>query len=352
MIRVLLAEDSTTTRQFLVSILGDDPEIQVVGEAKNGLEAVELTQNLRPDVVAMDIDMPEMNGFEASKRIMAQIPTPIVIISSSMNVGEVRVALQALTAGALTVLKKPGGPGAEGNEEDQPRFISTLKLMSQVSVVGHWPDQSRAKQAPTGEVFSRILPEGNRGRVVVIVASTGGPTALNRIFSALPGNFPAPILVVQHMTAGFMAGCATWMNENSSLRVKLAEEGEALTPGTVYLAGDDRHLEVSAHSTVHYSNAEPLEGVRPSATLLFESAAKVYGASTLALVLTGMGSDGVAGLKTVKEAGGRVIVQDEASSIIFGMPAEAVKSGYTDWVLPLAEIPSRLIEMIPAGGNK
>src|SRR5665213_96250 len=349
MIRVLVAEDSTTIRLLLVSILQEDPESQVVGEAKNGLEAVELTRQLHPDIVAMDIVMPVMDGFEATKRIMTENPTPIVIISSSLDVREVQVALQALKAGALTVGKKPGGPGTKENDEDCSKFISNVKAMSQVKVVRHWPERYKIKDNQTPERFLVKLSERNKGSVVAIAASTGGPAALNRIFSELPGNFPAPILVVQHMAKGFMPGCAAWMNGNSSLRIKVAEDGETLAPGTVYLAGEDNHLGVSDYSTVRYSAADPIGGFRPSATFLFESVAKAYGRATLALVLTGMGSDGVAGLKAVREAGGWIVAQDQLSSVIYGMPGEAVKSGYTDLALPLAEIAPRLMEMIPLG---
>ena len=349
MIRILIVEDSTTTRQFLSSLLRTDPEVQVVGEAKNGLEAVEQTKALRPDVVAMDIDMPVMNGFEAAKRIMSETPTPIVIISNSLNVREVQVALQALKAGALTVLAKPNGSTTPENELECSSFVSTLKIMSQVKVVGHWPDLSREKGQPGSQRAPRTLPNGKKAKVVAIVASTGGTVALNRIFSELPGNFPVPILVVQHMAAGFMSGCATWLDVNSSLRVKVGEEGETLAPGTVYLAQDNLHMGVNGQDMIQYSSADPIENFRPSGTFLFESAAKAYGSSTLALVLTGMGSDGVAGLKSVYEAGGWVMAQDEKSSIIYGMPDEAVKSGWTNTVLPLAEIAPWLMEMIGAG---
>ncbi|HTC19910.1 MAG TPA: chemotaxis-specific protein-glutamate methyltransferase CheB, partial [bacterium] len=335
MVRVLLAEDSSTTRQMLVSLLLEDPEIQVVGEAKNGLEAVDMARNLRPDVIAMDIVMPEMDGFEATKSIMTHIPTPIVIISNVVNVREIQVSLQALKAGALTVIKKPGGLGGGENDTDRSIFVSTLKIMSQVKLVRLWSDTAKEPKARPRRAFPKAFPDGKKGRVVVIAASTGGPAALNRIFSELGGNFSAPILVVQHMAPGFITGCASWMNGNSSLRVKVGEEGESPDPGTVYLAGDNRHLGVSALPALAYTNTAPIGSFRPSGTCLFESAAKVYGSSTIAVVLTGMGSDGVAGLKAVKDAGGLVVAQDEDSSIVFGMPGEAIKSGYTDMIVPL-----------------
>jgi two-component system chemotaxis response regulator CheB len=334
---------------MLVSLLMEDPEIQVAGEAKNGLEAVDMARNLRPDVIAMDIVMPEMDGFEATKSIMTQNPTPIVIISNVVNVREIQVSLQALKAGALTVIKKPGGPGTEEGETDRSIFVSTLKIMSQVKLVRLWTDPSKKTDVRPRRSLPRKFPDGIKGRVVVIAASTGGPAALNRIFSELGGDFPAPILVVQHMAPGFITGCAAWMNGNSSLRVKVAEEGESPQPGTVYLAGDHRHLGVSALPTLAYSNAAPIGSFRPSGTSLFESAAKVYGSSTIALVLTGMGSDGVAGLKAVKDAGGLVMAQDEDSSIVFGMPGEAVKSGQTDMIVPLPEIAPLLTDILSSG---
>lgn len=352
MIRILVADDSPTSRQWLVSILREDPDIQVVGEAKDGLEAVELTLKLQPDIVSMDIVMPEMDGFEATKRIMAVIPTPIVIVSNISNVREIRVTFQALKVGALTVIKKPGGPGAVDNEKDSSIYISTIKIMSQVKLIRHGRDPSLEKKPPIRRIISTKFPEGKRGRVVAIAASTGGPEALNRIFSELPGNFPAPILVVQHLPDGFLHGCATWMNENSSLRVKVAEEGEFPEPGTVYLAGNGAHLGVSDQSTLVSSYTDPVGGFRPSGTYLFESAAKVFGSSTLAMVLTGTGSDGVAGLKSVKEAGGWIMAQDEESSVVFGMPGEAVKSGHVNLVLPLPEIAPLLLQIMSSGGEK
>ena len=345
MIRVLVAEDSDTTRQWLVTLLREDPDIEVVGEAKDGLEAVELTLKLQPNIVAMDIVMPEMDGFEATKRIMSVIPTPIVIVSNIANVREIQVSLQTLKVGALAVLKKPGGPGDPENEKDSSIFVSTIKIMSKVKLIRHWPKPSKDTIAPVPRVFSKKFPEGKNGRVIVIAASTGGPAALNRIFSELPGNFSTPILVVQHIPDGFLQGCATWMNSNSSLRIKIAEEGETPEPGSVYLAGDGAHLGVSPQATLVYSSGGPIKGSRPSGSFLFESAAKVYGSSTLAVVLTGMGSDGAAGLKAVKEAGGWIMAQDKETSAFFEMPEEAVKTGYVNLVLPLTEIAALLMQI-------
>lgn len=342
MIRVLVAEDSVTTREFLVEIVRSDPEIEVVGEAKNGREALEMTKQLRPDVVLMDVQMPEMDGFEATKRIMVEAPTPIVLISASLDVREVEISMHALRAGALTVLPKPPGIASPGFEDAARQFVQTIKAMSQVKVVRHWPERGR-QDASAGV---RAATRGTRARIVAITASTGGPAALNRLLSDLPGGFPVPILVVQHLSPGFLGGFAAWLNLTSSLKVKAAQDGESLLPGTVYLAPDNRHLGVSDRSTILLSEAAPIAGFRPSGTYLFDSVARTYGSSTLALVLTGMGQDGVEGLRRVREAGGRVIAQDETTSVVFGIPGAAVAAGCVDSVLPISAMALRLGELV------
>ena len=340
-VRVLVAEDSTTTREFLVEILRTGG-LEVVGQAKSGLEALEMTKALRPDVVTMDIRMPGMDGLEATKRIMIEAPTPIVIVSGSRDVREVEVTMHALRAGALTALPKPEGPGSLAFEESARIFADTVRAMSQVKVVRHWPDRPSPDAAGSG-------PERNgrvKGRVVAIAASTGGPAALARILSDLPGSFPVPILVVQHMAAGFAEGVAFWLNQNSSLRVQVAKEGETLQAGRVYLAPDHHHLGVADRSTIHLSSDPPIGGFRPSGTHLFNSVADTFGPAAVAVILTGMGEDGVKGLAAVKHAGGRVVAQDEGSSVVFGMPGAAVAAGCVDHVLPLASIAFRLGEWV------
>ncbi len=342
MIRVLVAEDSTTARELLVEILQADPEVQVVGWAKDGIEALELTRRLRPDVVTMDVQMPRMDGFEATKRIMVEAPTPIVIVSASLDGREVAVSMHALRAGALTVLEKSAGPHAADFDEARRRFVQTVKAMAQVKVVRRWPErplEGRLPERPPARA-------GVRARGVAIAASTGGPAALHRLLSELPGEFPVPILVVQHMAHGFVGGLAAWLNSTSLLTVKVAENGEPLAPRTVYLAADDRHLGVSGRGTAILSHAPPVEGFRPSGTVLFESVAQAFGASAVALILTGMGQDGVDGLKAVRQAGGHVIAQDEGSSVVFGMPGAAVAAGLVDVALPLDAMASRLIEIV------
>ena len=230
MIRVVVVEDSTTARTLLVSLLQSDSEIQVVGEAADGVEGVALTQKLRPDVVTMDIHMPRMDGLAATKEVMITVPTPIVIVTGSNSTAEVGLALNTLRAGAVALLHKPEGPGTPGFEEAARKLCETVKAMASVKVVRHW----RSSPAPVG---NRVTPRRTTpDRVIAIVASTGGPEALQRLLSELPGDFPTPVLVVQHITQGFTRGLADWLNSTCDVRVKVAEQGEMLMPHYVYLS--------------------------------------------------------------------------------------------------------------------
>lgn len=341
-IRVLVAEDSSTARALLVGILRAEPDVRVAGEARNGVEAVEMTKRLRPDVVTMDVRMPGMDGFEATRRIMVEAPTPIVIVSASLDVRDVEVSLHALRAGALAVLPKPEGPGSPGFETTGREFVRMVKAMSQVKVVRRWPERPSSGPGPAGR------PDGDGApiRVVAVAASTGGPAALQRVLSGLPGDFAPPILVVQHIAKGFVQGLAAWLNGASPLRVTIAGEGEPLRASTVYLAPDDRHLAVADRGTVRIEAGEPRGGFRPSANVLFETVGKAYGASAVGVVLTGMGQDGVEGLAALRASGGRVLAQDEATSVVYGMPRAAVEAGLAGAVLPLDAIAPRLVAMV------
>ena len=341
MIRVLVAEDSATMRELLVAVLTSDPELIVAGEAKNGLEAVEMARRLRPDVIVMDVRMPVMDGLEATKRIMVEVPTPIVIVSGSFDVRDIEVSMHALRLGALSVLPKPPGPESPAFAEAAREFAATVKAMAQVKVVRRWPE----RPGVPGPVVARVA-RAERARVIAITASTGGPAALSRLLSGLPGDLPVPVLVVQHMAPGFVAGFAGWLNSVSSLRVKVAEDREPLEPGIVYLALDGCHLGVAGQAAIRLSGEAPIEGFRPSGTHLYRSVAASFGPSVLAVILTGMGEDGVAGLRAVRDAGGRVFAQDEASSVVFGMPGKAAEAGLADAMFPVEEMAARMLEEV------
>jgi two-component system chemotaxis response regulator CheB len=337
---VLVADDSAVSRRLLVHILSGDFELEVVGEAADGMQAVRDTARLRPDVILMDVLMPEMDGIEATRRIMEATPTPIVLVSAGYDPEDVNGSFQALQAGALTLLPKPRGPQASGFADDCASLTVTVKLMADVKLVRRHPPRP-PRPAPTGP--------GRPGReldapIVAIAASTGGPAALATVLGRLPGCAPVPILVVQHISPGFHQGLVDWLDGMSPLRVRLARDGQPLEPGVVLVAPEDRHLGVTAHGRVALSDDPAIGGHRPSATHLFRSLAESAGPRAVGVILTGMGADGVAGLQVLKASKGTVLAQDEATSVVFGMPGEAVAMGLADRVLPLAAIADALIE--------
>ena len=344
MIRILVVDDSPTVRELLVTILDGEPDFHVVGQARDGIEAVAMAVRLLPDIVTMDVRMPRCDGLEATKEIMARAPVPILIVSSGVSDQEVHFSLDATRAGALMVMAPPGDPHAAGFEARRDQLVSMVRAMASVKVVRRWPAQAAPPRAPA--VTPRIVAEHSTG-IVAITASTGGPAALQRVLMDLPRDFPAPILIVQHIARGFMPGLCGWLKGRCDLRVRIASDGEMLEPRTVYLAPDDFHLGVRGTDRVLLSAAPPIGGFRPSATFMFESVAQSHGARVVAVVLTGMGRDGVAGLGAVRAAGGLVLTQDEASSVVYGMPREARLAGLSDMELPLARIAERLIEITP-----
>ena len=340
-IRVLVVDDSPTSRLLLVEILRADDEIEVVGQAADGFEAVEMVKRLRPDIVTMDVQMPRLDGFAATKRIMVETPTPI-LITTSIDPRALSVSLEAVRMGALAVQAKPGDPLAPGFDEEARELVRQVKAMSRVKVVRHYEREPALPPAtPWGATTNNrgaaAFP-GEHAEVVAIAASTGGPAALHRILTTLRADFPVPILVVQHISRGFIPGFAGWLDKASPLRVKLAEEGEALRPGTVYVAVDDHHLCLSPSRKIHLSTAQAVDGFRPSGTVLFESVATAFGRGAVAVILTGMGRDGVDGLRAIRRTGGRTIAESEATAVVYGMPAAAVHAGLADFILPLDEV--------------
>lgn len=341
-IRVLVAEDSPTVRQLLVEILMSDPQIDVVGSAKNGAEVVEMAARLRPDVITMDIEMPIVDGFAATKEIMIEAPTRIIIVSSGSS-GNVEMALNATRAGALMVLPTPADPESTRFEEDRVELLRAVRSMAKVKVVRHW------RSAAPPDAPSPPLPRRVRGgeiRVVAMAASTGGPAALQRVLMDLPRDFPVPILVVQHIARGFTEGLCTWLEGSCSLRVRLARHHETLEAHSVYLAPDDHHLGVDAQGRALLSRERPIDGFRPSANFLFSAAASAYGNGAVGVVLTGMGRDGLAGAREIHAARGWVLAQDKASSVVYGMPKEVADADIASSVVPVQGIAPALIELI------
>lgn len=333
-------------RALLVSIINRDPGLEVVGQARDGEQAVKLAAELRPDVITMDVHMPKLDGLEATRRIMADTPTPIVVISA-IDPKDVNLSFQAIGSGALAVLAKPSGPMAPDFNERAAEITSTVKNMAGVRVV-----KRRAQLAaptpdtrqPTPAAAPQASPATRRRiELVAIGSSTGGPDALGKIIGALPATIPVPILIVQHITVGFHQGLVDWLSNVTPLTVKLGEEGHKPVPGEVILAPGEHHMAIDLSKRLKLTTESPVRGHRPSATHLFRSVASVYGANALGVILTGMGDDGADGLVELKGAGGWVIGQDEATSVVYGMPREAAVRGAVSQVLPLPEIAGGIV---------
>jgi len=335
MIRVLVVEDTPVVQEFLVHILNSDPEIQVIGTANNGEEAIETVKHKKPDVITMDINMPKMNGLDATRRIMETHPTPIVIVSGSWDTKEVETTFRAIDAGALACVQRPAGIGHPDHEATVKELIQTVKLMSEVKVVRRWTRYRQVEAAPVistpAAVDIKQIPA--EIRIVAIGASTGGPPVLQTILKGLPKDFPVPILIVQHMAQGFTQGLAEWLAQSTGFSVHIAVDGEYLLPGHAYIAPGGFHMKVEIGNQITLSKDKPEDGLRPSVSYLFRSVASAFGKNAVGILLTGMGKDGAEGLKLIKEKGAVTIAQDKESSVIFGMPGEAVKLNGATYVL-------------------
>ena len=342
MIRVLIVDPSQVVRQQLARIVASDPELQLAGEVKDGAEAVAFARERRPNLILMSADLPHMDGFEATRSIMIEAPTPIVILSEDLDAHQVELSMHALRAGAVSVQQKPSAAESHRQADLERDLVRTIKAMAQVKLVRRWPDRSRRDDENKSTNGKISLPR----RVVAIGASTGGPAAVQHILSALPGQFPLPILLVQHIAVGFLSGFVNWLNTESSLKVKIAEQGEALSPRTVYVACDDRHLGIANRATIALSAGPPIGGFRPSATHLFESVAENFGGAAINVILTGMGQDGLRGLQAARARGGYILAQDEESSVVFGMPGSAVNAGLANAVVPLSRIAAHLTDLV------
>jgi two-component system, chemotaxis family, protein-glutamate methylesterase/glutaminase len=348
LIRVLVVDDSPVTREFLVHILGSDPLIEVVGTANDGEHALEAVGRKRPDVITMDIHMPKMDGLEAARRIMETQPTPIVIVSGSTDPQEVAWTFRAIEAGALAMLRRPAGIDHPDHEATARELVQTVKLMSEVKVVRRWP-----RVRPETEVsrsMDRELPRPPaKVKIVAIGASTGGPPVLQTILAGLPKDFPAPVLIVQHMATGFTQGLIDWLAQSAHLPVHLAMHGQTILPGHVYIAPDELQMKVGRGGTILLTREAPENGLCPSVSTLFRSLGDVYGAGVVAGLLTGMGRDGAEELKVLREKGAVTFAQDKESSIVHGMPGEAIKLDAATFVLSPEKIAATLTSLANKG---
>jgi two-component system chemotaxis response regulator CheB len=354
--RVLVVEDSLTVRKRLVEILAADPELEVVGEAGDGKTGIELCQQLRPDVVTLDLMLPVMSGLAATEYIMAYCPTPILIVSASTNRGELFKTYEALAAGALDAFDKPEGHEPDGAWEKT--LVATVKRVSRIKVITHLRARLGALAQPprtATKAPSAQAPSAHPDpvRAVAVGVSTGGPGALVQILRALPDAFPLPILLVIHIGKLFAPAFADWLDGQSPIRVRYARHGERLPPvgeGGVWIAPPEQHLVLEQGRLLLDDGPERLS-CRPSVDVLFESVARDLGSAGAGFLLTGMGKDGAQGLLAIRRAGGRTVAQDEQSSVVFGMPREAIQLGAAERVLPLEQIAPALLALLPRGGS-
>ena len=340
-VRVVVAEEPGNPT--LCQALSLDGTIDVVGTASTGSEALDLTRRNQPNVVIVDAAIRRCDGFEATRRIMHESPTPVIVVSDTLGNDSTRISSEALHAGAVAAVRKPNVAGTLEFTERSLELLETIHTMADVRVVRRWPDGHRRDVRTTN-------PSSARPSVVAIASSTGGPTALREILAALPATFPLPIVVVQHIATGFVAGFVRWLDEAVALNVKIAEDGEALQPATAYNAHDGAHVRVARERRIALAPGPAVDGHCPSGTVLFESVA-AFGPKSVCVILTGMGNDGLSGLRAVRRSGGVVVAQDEATSAVFGMPKAVLDAGVTDLAMPPKAIARYIVLKASSGAT-
>ena len=342
-----MVDDSFFMRTLISDMLNSDPDVEVVGVARDGNDALEKLKTLRPDVITLDFLMPGLSGLPTLKRIMSEYPTPVVMLSAYTE-EDAATTLQCLDAGAVGFVLKPSGAISVDIEKVRDKIVDEIKKASKVDVrkIRSILARKRVKQFLVPGV---VIKE----KVIVIGSSTGGPAVLELILSELPSNFPAAILIVQHMPAKFTKSLAERLDHMSEIAVKEAEEGDMIEPGKAYVAPGDFHMTVEKRviegeaRAVICLNRDPLvHGLRPSVDVTMKSVAEVYGENAVGIILSGMGEDGAKGMRAIKRKKGKTIAQDEATSLIFGMPKRVIERGDADQVLPVFEISQGIIQLL------
>lgn len=349
---VLVVDDSAFMRKLVSEMVDGSGEFRVIGTARNGLEALKKIHALDPDLVTLDIEMPELDGIGALGYIMSETPRPVVMLSGAASESGRDPAIRALELGAVDFVKKPGGPISLDLDRVRDRLLDALRASREVNLRGV-PMLSRR---PDRSAPGRAISGGGSWatRAVAIAASTGGPRALAELIPALPPDLDAAVLIVQHMPAGFTKSLAERLDLHSRLTVAEACDGERVVHNRVYLAPGGQHMRVRVQGgmpVISLDASPPVWGVRPSADPLFKSVAEVFGASAIGVVLTGMGRDGAEGQRAIHEAGGLGVAQDKATSIIYGMPHAALMAGGIDQVLPLSAIAGAVTDLLTFKGS-
>lgn len=348
MIKLLIVDDSAVEIAILKLIFSSSADITIVGFAKNGKEAIHLAEQLKPDVITMDLLMPIMDGYEAIRDIMRKNPIPIVVISSKLNKNSMTATYDALDAGALTVLEKPVNINSPNFELEKKRLIDIVRSMAEIKVIRR---RFFSEPRPLVSAVKKTPGKNKQIDIIAIGASVGGPQALKKILATLPNTFQIPIVVVQHMIPGYIEGFSQWLNNNSSLQIKNATENEVLVGGTVYFAPDKYHLTVQSTQgklVAKLIEGKPVSGFCPSVTVLMQSVAKTCGDRAVGVLLTGMGSDGADGLLELKKVKSHTIIQDEKSAVVFGMAGVAQSLGAVDNIVELEKIASYLLGFDPS----
>lgn len=351
-IRVLIVEDSITVTKILEHIIEADPRLKLVGSAASGEEALTKIQKIKPDVISMDIRLPGMNGFEVTREVMHRFPTPIVVVSASVESDELQISMNALKAGALSIVEKPTGTRSNDYEKKAQEICDQLALMSQVQVISQkkWGLGEKIKEIKGAFKSDPIVPS-QFCEVIGVVASTGGPKALVEVLNPLPADFPLPILIVQHITGTFFDGFVAWLDDQIPLSVKKAESGEKIQESTVYLAPAGLHMGVSS-GKIKLFDGEEVSHQKPSGTLLLKSLAESYGSRACGIILTGMGDDGAIGLVDIHTQDGYTIAESENTAVVFGMPKVAQDLGATKAVLNLRDIPKTIVKLTTGRDKK
>ncbi|HEX7018815.1 MAG TPA: chemotaxis response regulator protein-glutamate methylesterase [Gemmatimonadaceae bacterium] len=346
--RVLVVDDSAFMRRLITQIVADSGEFSVVGTARNGYDALKHVHALDPDIVTLDVDMPELDGLAALGYIMSEAPRPVVMLSGASSTTGQENALRALELGAVDFVVKPSGPISLDLGSISERLLDALRAAASVNPRGLRAMATITQEARALMTTARVAAR----RAVAIACSTGGPRALTAVVPRLPRSLDAAVLIVQHMPAGFTRSLAERLDVVSPLEVQEAHDGDLVVHGRVYLAPGGRHMRVALDAgqpRIVLDDAPPLWGVRPAADVLFPSVAEVFGASAIAVVLTGMGRDAAEGTRLIRAAGGRALLQDRDSATIFGMPQAALQTAGADRVVPLDEMATAVIELLEAG---
>jgi len=327
--RILIVDDSVTWREYLKYLFSQDPFFEVVGTAVDGLDAIEKARLLKPDVITMDLAMPRLDGIEACRRILEFLPVPIVIVSDFWETETVQRAFHAMEIGAVAGIQKPKMLRKNEGKAEVKHLLKLVKLMSEIPIVCRTHSKKNiggVDEIPSTNVLTKFL-SGRTFDVVAIGASTGGPVVLKKILSVLPKDYSLPVLVVQHISIGFLEGMVQWLRRVCKIPIRIARNGEPIEDGVVYFAPDNTHMEVDRNKTIRLLKGPAEHGVMPSVSVLFRSLNIVYGSRAVAVLLTGMGKDGAQELLELKRAGALTIVQNKESCLVFGMPGEAVRLG-------------------------